>query len=290
MRAMGGVFIISLMAMLLVGVFRENVYDPKLGINILLVTDEGMGIVGVRGEENLANYLVLPNNLMIQTRRGEFQVEGLWKVGLPGREGLSDIRVGVGRTLGVVLGGAVKTNSGVGVAELMRAMTSLSSSTNLSFIDRLRLYADLNNLLKKGLRLELTLPQNGLDSFVEPDGKSVFRPNGAIFLWIKNQWANEQLLAESAEISVINASGKDGLGRTVSRQLETAGVRVVDLDSSSKVLAGRCLLLGNKLAGTKILRFLRETFGCRLTEKGNSDYVDREVKSDLIMVLGEGDY
>ncbi|MBI3443111.1 LytR C-terminal domain-containing protein [Candidatus Woesebacteria bacterium] len=279
-------FIFLVLSTLFIGVLKKNIYDSKLGINILVITKEGIGIVGIRAGENLANFLVLPNNLVIETLRGEFLIEALWKVGLPEADSLKVTRVGVGRALGVPLGGVIKSNLGLSYYDLLSSLISFSSRTNLSLTDRIRLYSDLSNLLKKGMRLELNFPQNVTDIYEEPDGKRILRTNQAVYTWTKNHFASDEILSETAEVSVVNASGKDGIGRLLARQLETAGIRVIEVAGSSNKLSGICVMLSEKKV-PKTALFIEKTFGCRKGGDHEKNYIERDVKADLVLIVGE---
>lgn len=286
LRWLGVAFIVLVLLTLLIGALKKNVYDSKLGANILVVTKEGIGIVGVRASENISSFLTLPNNLVIGTSRGEYLVEALWRVGLPGADSLKTTRVGVGMTLGIPLGGVIKSNSGLSFYELLSSLISFSSRTNLSLTDRIRLYSDLSSLLKKGMRLELNFPQNVVDVYEEPDGKKVLRTNQAVYTWTKNHFASDEILSETAEVSVVNASGKDGVGRLLAHQLETAGVRVIEVVGSNNKLNGVCVILSEKKV-PKTTLFIEKTFGCRKGGDQEKNYIEKDIKADLVLIVGE---
>lgn len=273
---------------LFLGIIRKSIYDSKLGVNILMITKEGMGIVGIRASESLVNFLILPNNLIIESPRGDFLVEALWKIGLSGPDSLKATRLGVGRTLGVALGGVIKSNSGLSLYDLLSSLVSFSSHSNLSLIDRIKLYSDISDLLKKGMRLELNFPQSVVDLHEEPDGKKILRANQAVYTWTKNHFSSDEILSETAEVSVVNASGKDGAARLLARQLETAGIRVIEVASSNEKLNGVCLMISEKNVPRTVL-FIEKTFGCKKGETLDKKYVEKDVRADLVLVVGEKD-
>lgn len=289
LRWVGVTFIAAVIFMFILGAFKNNIYDSRQGMNLLVISKEGMGVVGIRPSENLVNFLVLPNNLMIDVGVGDYQVEGLWKVGLPGRNGLSGIRLGVGRTLGVDLAGVIKTSGGLSLAELIESITSLSSVTNLSLIDRAKILSDLSGLLKRRVQLELTLPSGTMEVVEEPDGKKIFKVNNLMYSWAKRQWVSDQIMSETAEVFVINASGKEGLAREISRQLETAGIRVIEIIASGDTIDGGCVLFGRGNSLPKTTAYLRSSFGCHMGSESEMDKIDSIVKSDIVMLLGKDD-
>ncbi len=285
-RVAGWIFLIMVGVMFVIGFWRKNIYDPKLGINILMIGKEGMALVGIRVTENMANFLVLPSNLLIQGEKGDYQVEAVAKVGLMDKDNLNATRLSVSRTLGVAMAGVIKTDANIDLAGLFSALSNLSTQTNLSLLDRIALYSDLSGLFKRGVRLELNFPLSGVDTVEEPDGRKLVKVNPAIFSWMKNQWTQDQVLSEGAEVAVINASGKDGLGRLISRQLESAGVRVIDVDSASDVLAGQCVLMGGGKAVPKTYQFILSTFACQVGSNKDEKYIKKEIKTDLVLVVG----
>lgn len=285
-RILGIIFVLALVAMVAVWGLKGNIYDDRLGINVLLITDEGMGLVGIRAKEDWATVMTLPNNLLVSSSQGDFLVEALWKVGLP-KKGLEDVRLGVGRTLGIPLTGVIKAKGGIDLPGLAQSLVMLSSRTNLSLADRLRLAADVGTLLKRGIKLEINLPQSVLDVRAEPDGKNVLMVNPAIYTWAKNQWSSDKVLSETAEVAVVNASGREGIGRIIAHQLETAGVRIIEVSATENNFAGVCVLLGDKKAVPITFTFIRKALNCREGGIGSYQLPETVVKSDLVLVLGK---
>lgn len=276
----------------LIGALRRNIYDTKLGINLLLMGKDGLGIVSIRPDSGIVSLMRLPNNLSIPVgaNGGEYQVEAIYKIGLPLGDPNNVARTSVGQAMGVVITGVVKSGVEFSLTGLREALLSFSTKTNLSLIDRYLLLKDVNELLGKKMSLAVTLPKNVLDVVEEPDGKTIYRLNAAIFVWSRNQWVVDEVLSETAEVTVVNATGKEGRARQVARQIESAGVRVIDVLASKKVEKEVCLIWGDAKSHPKTSEFLVNSFLCKGPGKKNLlDYIDRDIKSDLVVVLGEGD-
>lgn len=288
-NVVGLVFLALVLVMLLVNLLRRNIYDPSLGINILMLAKDGMGIVAVREGSGLVSVTRLPDNLVIpiDPTGAEYRVEAFYKIGLPVADELFVSRVSVGQALGVVLAGVVKSNSEFGLAGLSGSLISLSSQTNFSIFDRYNLAKSIRNLLTKRTNFEISFPAVAVDSVEEADGTEVLKLNSSIFVWSQNQWVADEVLSETAEVTVVNGSGREGKARWAARQMETAGVRVISLMTARKNTKD-CLIWGDEKLHPKTFSFLRLSFNCRPGGDDELfDYIDRDVESDLVVVLGE---
>lgn len=285
----GLVFLALVVVMLVVNLLRRNIYDPGLGINILVIAKDGMGIVAVREGSGLVSVTRLPDNLLIpiDPTGAVYRVEAFYKVGLPIADELFVSRVSVGQALGVVLAGVVKTNSEFGLVGLVPSLVSFSSQTNFSIFDRYNLVKSIRNLLAKRTNFETSFPAAVGDVVEEADGEEVVKLNSSVFVWSQNQWVADEVLSETAEVTVVNGSGREGKARLAARQMETAGVRVVSLMAARKNTKD-CLIWGNEKLHPKTFSFLKLAFNC---QAGSGDelfaYIDHDVESDLVVVLGE---
>lgn len=285
----GLVFLGLLVSMLLVSLFRRNVYDPKLGINLLLIGHDGMGVISIRAESGVVGQMRLPDNLSIpiESNGASYLVEAIAKIGLPVSDPLNSVRESVGQALGIVISGVVKAPVDFGIDGFRQSLFKISTKTNLSLIDRYLIFKDLNDKLGNRASLTFSLPKNVIDFSDEPDGKRIGRLNTAVFVWSKNQWVVDEVLSETAEVTVVNASGRDGQARRMARQIESAGVRVIDILVAKKENDDACLLLGNIKTHPLTAKFLIDSFSCKPVAKLNlMDFIDRDVKSDLVVILG----
>lgn len=285
----GVAFLALVVVMLTVNLLRRNVYDPALGINILLIAKDGLGVVAVREGSGLISVTRLPDNLLISVdpTGAEYQVEAIYKVGLPVKDELFASRVSVGQALGVVLVGVVRTDSGFGMAGLSESLLSLSGQTNLSVVDRYNLVKGIRGILTKLTNFEISFPDAVVDVVEEVDGTVVLKLNSSVFIWSQNQWVADEVLSETAEVTVVNGSGREGKARAAARQMETAGVRVISLLAAKKKTKD-CLIWGKEDLHPRTFTFLKLSFDCRMGDEGKLfDYIDEDVESDMVIVLGE---
>lgn len=289
-RVAGWFFLVSLSVMLLVSLLKRNIYNPNLGVNLLMLARDGAGIISIRSSSGMISVLRLPDNLsiFIEKNKSEYLVEAISKFGLPMPDALNVARESVGQAFGIIISGVVKTNLEFGPENLRESILYVSTRTNFSIFDRYVLFKDLSKLLLKRISLSLSLPSKVYDRADEPDGKSVLRLNTAVFTWSRNQWLVDEILSETAEVSVVNATGVEGRGRVVARQIESAGVKVIELLSSNKVLPADCLLQENTKEHPITTDFLVSALGCKLsTDLNLQDYLTSDVRSDVVIVLGK---
>lgn len=287
----GLIFLGSVVAMVFLNLGRRNVYDSRLGINLLMVAKDGMGVVAIRPSAGLVSLTRLPDNLVvpIDSSEASYQVEAFYKVGLPTEDELRVSRVSVGQALGVVISGVLKSGEELNVNRLPNQMYSLGTRSDLSLIDRYRIFKDVSGILSKKASLEVVLPKSAADVFVEADDKEVLKLNSTIFVWSKNQWVVDEVLSETAEVVIVNATGVTGAARSVAHQLESAGIRVIDLMSARKE-ADSCLVWGERRKHPVTFDYLVTAFGCRVWEGDIFDYIDRDARSDLVLVLPKEDW
>lgn len=286
----GFVFLGLLMLMLMINLVRRNVYDRQIGINLLLIGRDGMGVISIRSESGVVGRMRLPDNLSIpiESNGASYLVEAIYKIGLPVSDPLESTRASVGQALGIVISGVVRAPVDFGVDGFRRSLLGVSTKTNLSLIDRYLLFKDISEKLGNRAPLSFSLPKNVIDFDDDPDGKKIGKLNSAVFVWSKNQWVVDEVLSETAEVTVVNASGKDGKARQVARQIESAGVRVIEILVARKEIDGSCFLLGNTKAHPLTIKFMINSFLCKPTERLNlNDFIDHDVKSDLVLILGK---
>lgn len=286
----GFVFLSLLVFMLLINLLRRNVYDRQIGINLLLIGRDGMGVISIRSESGVVGKMRLPDNLSIpiESNGAAYLVEAIYKIGLPVSDPLNSARGSVGQALGIVISGVVNAPVDFGVDGFRQSLFGISTRTNLSLIDRYLLFKDINEKLGNRASLSFSLPKNVIDLSDEPDGKQIGKINSAVFVWSKNQWVVDEVLSETAEVTVVNASGKDGKARQVARQIESAGVRVIEILVAKKGNDDSCSLLGNTKAHPLTTKFLINSFLCEPTKRLDlNDFIDHDVKSDLVVVLGK---
>lgn len=255
-------------------------YDPSIGINILVVAEEKLAVLAVRPKEELLVWVEIPENLKIPIARmngATYQTSGLWHLAEIEKKTLVLPREVVGESLGVVLPSVVKINGGLSVGNLSSKMLALSTITNLKWGDRFRIRGDIARLTKNNKLLEVDLPKQVMVEVEETDGKVFSKLNTAIFNWSQDQWVSELILKDGVRAMVFNASDFKGLGLSASRQLESAGIKVVGLSGGEKIesRSGCRFKIKDKNKITKQLiekHFLCEDGGVMTEEESNNYY------------------
>ena len=77
-------------------------------------------------------------------------------------------------------------------------------------------------------------------------------------------------------------SGVGGTGRKVSKQFETAGMRVIDVRAGDVILDKRCEVNGDKQKHPMTTKYLRDYFGCELVEDSMTIK-----EADLVILVGK---
>lgn len=255
-------------------------YDSSIGINLLVVTEEKLAVLAVRPKEELLVWVEIPENLKIPIARmngATYQTNGLWHLAEIEKKILSLPREAMGESLGVILPGVVKISDGLSVGNLTSKMLSLTTITNLKWGDRFRVRADITKLVKNNRLLEVDLPKQVMIDVEEGDGKVFSKLNAAIFNWSQDQWVSELILADGVKAMVFNASDFRGLGLSASRQLESAGIKVVGLSSVAEKIdePSGCRFKikdKNKITRQLIERYFLCEDGGVMTEEESNDY------------------
>ncbi len=226
-------FFIVLFSLLILSFTRRGLYSKDLGLNLVVVGDDGIGIALVRPKEGYLVWIKLPLAMQIKVDSSNaiFAVSSFWKYAEKERNSLDLVAKSVSGTLGVILPSAIKVEGKAVPENLLRSLHSFSLNTNLTLRDRIMIRKDLVDLVSTRKTLEVDIPKSALTIKKDPDGVEFFEVNSVVNLWTKNRFVFESLLGEDASLSVYNLSGVAGQGVLTARKLESAGARVVLVDS-----------------------------------------------------------
>lgn len=289
LRWLGIGFLSCVMVGVITNFFRISRFDDAMGGNILLIGRGEIAVIGIRPKNGMVVYLTLPDDLFIplSTNGGEVRV-GAYRRGLKEKNGLELTRASISNALGISISGVIKGDVSANIDGLSEALWK-SLQTNLSLSDRYRVYKTLSDTFAKRQLIELSLPKNTYVEVEEADGLVSKRLNQAIYSWNRNQWVYEQILNEAAEISVVNASGVDGVARVVGRMIDSAGGRVVELLSGNKVYQGKCLVIGDGKKWRETIKYLEVNFECKVSDGGQvMEWAGKQIGSDIVLITGGG--
>lgn len=269
-RVLGIIFLLFLVGLLTVRLLRDGIYSKNTGINVLVVGDSDMSLLILRPDEDIVGWVNLPAKLKIKiyNSTAQYPIETLWNYGVSEKDPIEIVGKSVGLSMGVTLARTVKVSGGASYDTLITALSGLRTKTNLSVRDRFLIRQYLAEAVVSKKILELDIPKNALDSIEEPDGKKFVVFNSVISLWTKNKFLLAAILNENAEVSVNNLSGITGMGIAVSRQLESAGFRVIEVksDDAGEIPEGSGCIFVSWGEYPHSINFLKYQLNCRERE------------------------
>lgn len=268
----GWFFVALLLLMLAIGFSRKGIYSSVLGLNLVVVGDTGVSLMLIRPQESLMTWVRLPNNLSIKIVDSEavYPLESVWKYGVMEKNPYKLMTYSLSNSIGVLLPRVVKIDGAATPENLLGSLHKLSLHTDLSIRDRFLLRRDLVTNVSSKRFLEIDIPKTAMTKAQDPDGMEFLEVNSVINLWTKNKFVFDALLGENANVKIFNLSQVKGAGLLVSRQLESSGLRVVEVSSKydGSVAGKGCVFSSAENLGTTV--YLLEKFaGCKKIEAKN---------------------
>lgn len=274
MSKIGWVFVVTFLLLLLIGFAKKGIYSPQLGMNAIVVGDTGVSIILIRPREGVMTWVKLPDDLDIKIANSEatYPLLSIWKYGVSEKHPFAIVEKSLSSTLSVLLPRTIKVKGLPTPDNLLGSLHKIGLVTDLSLRDRIYLRRDLAASVNSKKYLEVEIPDSALNAKVDPDGKEFVEVNSILNLWTKNKFVFDVLLGENVNVVINNLSNEKGAGLQLSRKLESAGLRVVELASDSeKNREGKgCVYKINK--EHFYTDFLLTNYaGCKkLIEKGNT--------------------
>ncbi len=256
MRRLGYLFVAVFVVLLIAGFAKKGIYSSKLGVNIVVVGDLDVSLVLIRPQEGMMTWVRLPQNLSVRIYNSSavYPLLSLWKYGLSEHNAYQIVGKSLSNTLGVLLPRVVKVKGLATPENLLGVLHKISLQTDLSIRDRIAFRKDLVNSVSSKKYFEVEIPDAALDIKADPDGKEFMEINSVINLWTKNKFVFDTLLGENSNVKVRNLTNVNGAGLLLSRQLESAGLRVVEVTAGT----------GEKFSGS----------GCVYKSVGGHEYTD----------------
>lgn len=269
LKVLGLIFLGVLLVLIAVRIVREGIFTKKSGINVAVVGKDGVALLILRPDEDILGWVKLPEKLKVKIYNSgaQYPIGSLWDYGVSEKHPYEVLEKSLGLSMGVIIARTIKTNGPVSLEETLTGFSALNLKTDLSIRDRFLIRQYLVEAVASKKVLEMEVPGNAMDKVTEPDGKEFLMFNNVTALWTKNKFLLESILNENAEVSVNNISGLSGLGIGVSRQLEAAGVRVIEVktDPGRDVPGDGCLFVSwGKYPQTEEL--LLDQLGCKQTQ------------------------
>lgn len=239
---MGWFFLLLLAILLVIRVLKQGIYSDSLGMNIAVFGQDSVGLLMLRPEEEVIGWVNFPDNLGVKIYNSEarYPLISLWHYGVLEKNPFEIAEKTLGLAMGVSISRTIKIDGSASVEEVLAGLHRWNLKTDLSIKDRFLIRKLLVEAVASRKVLEMDMPQKIFDQTEEPDGKKTLSFNSVASLWTKNKFVLESILSENVDLTVNNLTGQSGLGTQVARQLESAGMRVVEVKSElSEMFPGK---------------------------------------------------
>lgn len=263
---MGWLFVVVMAVMLVLGFAKKGIYSSKLGFNVVVVGDSGVALVLLRPEEGIMTLVKLPENLSVKISGSNaiYPLSSLWKYSLAERNTYKVVTSSLSETIGVILPRVIKVKGDPIPENILGSLHKINLMTDLSLRDRILLRRDLVVSVSSKKILEIEIPKSALNKTIDPDGKEFLEINLVVNLWTKNKFIFDILLGENSNVKIYNLSNVNGAGLLFSRQLESAGLRVVEVSSGySQPVEGKGCVFKSDGVHFYTEFLLRNYMGCK---------------------------
>lgn len=266
----GVLFLVVIIASLALTLLRKGIWNEEMGLNLLVIGDDSAGVLVLRPKEGLGSWVSLPNELKIKISgsQANYPINSVWKFGLGEKRAYEISERSIGEAMGVILPRMIKVGGEASVETVLGNMLSIPVKTDLSLLDRLAMRKYLSAIVTSKRLLELTIPGQVYEEVEEPDGKIFLEFSQVMTAWSKDKFLFDAVLAESVELIVNNLSGLGGAGLIMSRQAETAGMRVVEVKNDIEdVISGTGCVFESSDSSPRSSELLENHFGCKEIER-----------------------
>lgn len=294
-------------------IMRKSRWDRIGQYGILVVTDhpnqsaKSLALLIVRGKENAATLLPLPDTLLVETLRGY----GLYKTS--SLFGLADLEklppTFVEQTLGFQFGVSVQDFIEVQPRYAQQSDQPMTPSTlqrmfaqsllfrlpsSLSYFDRYRLWKFFGAIRKDQLGIIDTL-SSSLIKLVDQHPKDEKPKDEILYVpdflkldaFIGSLFADPDIRKENKAIAVVNTTSETHLATRVARALNLMGFNVVNITQTPNTLEKTRLDLEQKeLFSTKTVQTVQDFFHFGKEEVAVSQQHAVEYRADIVLFLG----
>ncbi len=271
---------VVLFGLIVFRVYQEGIVSNQSGINLAVVGDTDCSLIILRPDEDIVGWVRLPGKLKIRIHNSQAQypIGSLWTYGVSEKRPYEIFEKSLGLSMGVVISRTIRVQGDPSIEEVLASLHKISLKTDLSLKDRWLVRKYLAEAVSSKKILEMDIPNNAVDKITEPDGKEFLVFNNVTALWTKNKFLLESILNENVDVSINNLSGLAGMGVAVSKQLESAGVRVVEVktDPNDDIAGSGCVFVSlGDYPNTE--KFLMNQFSCE-QRQGTKETDKRGVK------------
>lgn len=234
LKYLGWVFLAALLFVLIFDFLKKGIFVQKLGINLLVVGDQNVGVFVLRPNENIYTWITLPTSLKVKiyNSTATYPISSLWKFGVSEKNPYQIIEKSLSSAIGAPMPRMIKVDGEASIENVLGKILSISLKTDLSIRDRWLIRSKISEAAISKKIVEQEIPKIAFDKVVEADGKEFLILNQVVDVWGKDKFYYEDILSEGAEVAINNISGVAGAGNILSKQLEASGLRVVDVSNN----------------------------------------------------------
>lgn len=261
-----GICFLALLVLLLsFDLLRRGIYSSTMGMNIAVIGDNSVALMLLRPDEGLISWVDLPSNLKIKIYNSSatYPISSLWKYGSGEKNPFEIFERSLGITLGVAVPRAIVVSGDASIESVLGSIHKIGLQTDLTLRDKIQIRQFVTESVDSKKVIDEIVPKKAFDEITEPDGKTFLHVNSIATLWTNGKFILEPILSENSDVVVNNLTGQSGYGIDVSRQIESAGMRVVGVkaDNSDTVPGSGCLFsIPNNLPVSE--KFLIDHLSC----------------------------
>jgi hypothetical protein len=280
-KVLVGFFVLALVLAVGWQIVNGRTYHPDTGINLVVVGENEVVVVGVSKNEDSLMWVELPSNLRIDS----YPIVSIWGLGEIEGESEKMMKTKMGEGFGLWFQAVLKVEGDLTMDGLLRRLLSFKKIEGLNWLDRYTLYKDMSGLAVRGVVLEVNLPHQVTNKLQDIDGYEWLELNEAVFVWSKDLWPREDVMNLGVTAEVINVSDVPGKARKRARQLESVGFRVVGVEAREIDQDKECVVKINPKMEEKI-ELLKELFesylGCEISKFNEAD----KYFGDVVFLVG----
>lgn len=245
LNTVGFLFLAVLIVFLVYDLSRKGIFSSRMGINVAVIGNNSVALMLLRPDEELISWVQLPSNLKVKifNSSASYPILSLWGYAHSEKKPFAVFEKSLGMTLGVAVSRIVKINGEATVENVLGSIHKPSLITDLSIRDRWLIRQFVSDSVESKKMIEEIVPGNAFNEITEPDGKKFLVISSIARLWTNSKFILEPILSENVDVVINNLTGQSGYGTDVSKQVESAGMRVIEVkaDTSDSVEGTGCL-------------------------------------------------
>lgn len=224
--------VFTVICLLFAGYFWFLGWNGKEPINVVVVSEEKVWVLGIRPAEKRLVEIFIPGNTIVTVDRGKWQAKALRR--LSKLEKSTDVLKSAGWELLEVPVDSVAEINGFeeGNTGYFNQLKSLNRFNFVSLPETMKLISFINSLNENQIQKINIGDTMAARIIADPAGTELVEIDSEALSPKLTEWFRiESLRNESLAVAIVNSGGKNKAGNKLARQLEHAGLRVVSVSS-----------------------------------------------------------